>query len=254
MNERSNGWHERAPSFYTDDVIAMQELDANEIAVPLNRLCNALGLDLALQTRRIQGNQLLADGLSQMRVATDEGQTQQTCLRTDLVPLWLATISAYDVAPSLRDKFVLYQRECASVLWQAFKPQGFSPADALLPETREMAASEQAYQAQAGMAALAREQMMIERHLNSERSERTGTREQIDAQITQIARAVRVVAHSLAMRSRRNEYGGVFQGLYRQFSIGSFRDIPRGRFMEAMEWLDRWRGDIEGEPEPPPDI
>ncbi len=255
MNERNNGWHERAPSFYTEDVIAIQELDANEIAVPLSRLCNNLGLDIGIQTKRIQGNQLLADGISQMRVATADGQALQLCLRADLVPLWLATLSAYDVAPSMRDKFMLYQRECASVLWQAFKPLGFSPEDALLPPVSEMAASEQAYQAQAGMAALAREQMMIERHLNAERSERAGARDQpIDPQITQIARAVRVVAHTLAMRSRRNEYGGVFQGLFRQFSIASYRDIPRGRFMEAMEWLDRWRGDIEGEPEPPPDI
>jgi hypothetical protein len=252
MNERNDGWQQRTPSFYNEDVIAIQDLDANEIAVPLNRLCTNLGLDVGIQTRRIQGNQLLADGVSQMRVATDEGQTLQLCLRADLVPLWLATLSAYDIAPSMRDKFVLYQRECASVLWQAFKPQGFSPEDALLPSVREMAASEQAYQTAAGMAALAREQMMIERQLNAERS--TAREEVLDPQISQIARAVRVVAHTLSTRSRRNEYGGVFQGLYRQFSIASYRDIPRGRFVEAMEWLDRWRGDIEGEPEPPPDI
>jgi hypothetical protein len=253
MNERHDGWRERAASFYGEDIIASQELDANEIAVPISRLCASLGLDVGLQTRRLEGNQLLADGVSHMRVATADGQSLQPCLRADLVPLWLATLSAYDVAPSMRDKFVLYQRECASVLWQSFKPQGFSPEDALLPPTREMSASEQAYQAQMGMAALAREQMMIERQLNNERMD-GGTRDRIDPQITQIARAVRVVAHTLAMRSRRNEYGGVFQGLYRQFSIASYRDIPRGRFVEAMEWLDRWRGDIEGEPEPPPDI
>ena len=76
----------------------------------------------------------------------------------------------------------------------------------------------------------------------------------IDPQTRQMAHAVRVVANNLAMRSRRNEYGGVYQGLYRQFGIASYRDMPRGRFVEAMEWLDRWRGDIEGEPEPPPDI
>ena len=76
----------------------------------------------------------------------------------------------------------------------------------------------------------------------------------IDPQTRQMAQAVRVVANNLAMRSRRNEYGGVYQGLYRQFGITSYRDMPRGRFVEAMEWLDRWRGDIEGVPEPPPDI
>jgi hypothetical protein len=30
--------------------------------------------------------------------------------------------------------------------------------------------------------------------------------------------------------------------------------MPSGRLYEAMEWLERWYGDMMGEPEPPPDI
>jgi hypothetical protein len=30
--------------------------------------------------------------------------------------------------------------------------------------------------------------------------------------------------------------------------------MPAGRLREALEWLERWRGDLMGEPEPPPDI
>ena len=198
---------------------------------------------------------MLANGLSWIPADGRRGQDLQACLRVDLVPLWLATLSIYDVGPAVRAKFELFQQECASVLWQAFKPQGYSPADALVGDVHDMSQSDQGYNAQMAMAALARQQMMIERQLNEERSDRAEPREQVvDPQARQMAQAVRVVANNLAMRSRRNEYGGVFQGLYRQFGIASYRDMPRGRFVEAMEWLDRWRGDIEGEPEPPPDI
>ena len=255
MKDRNNRRIQRSVAFYSDDVIATQDLDANEIAVPLSRLCENLGLDLSAQIERVEPTPILAAGLSTMPVDTPQGIRRQPCLRVDLVPLWLAGITLDDVAPAMRPKLELYQRECASVLWQAFKPQGFSPEDMLVPGIYEMSPAEQAYQGAMAMASLARQQMMIERQLDDERSDRETSREQVvDAQARQLAQAVRVVAHGLAMRSRRNEYGGVYQGLYRQFGITSYRNMPRGRFVEAMEWLERWRGDMEGEPEPPPDI
>ncbi len=255
MFDGNNRRPDRRVSFYTDDIIAALELDANELAVPLSRLCDTLGLQFEVEVERAEANPLLAAGLSDMPVDTPRGVVREPGLRTDLVPFWLATVNPGDVAGSIRPKLELFQRECASIMWQAFKPQGFSPEDEVVPSTREMAPAEQAYQAQMGMATLARQQMQIERQLNSDRSERETPRAEVmDQQIRQMAQAVRVVANNLAMRSRRNEYGGVYQGLYRQFGISSYRDMPRGRFVEAMEWLDRWRGDIEGEPEPPPDI
>jgi hypothetical protein len=103
--------------------------------------------------------------------------------------------------------------------------------------------------------------MLIERNLQRDRSDGNrmggmGSEEQSprNSPSFDLARAVRRVAHSLAARSRRNEYGGVFSGLYRQFGISSYRNLPYGRLREAMDWLERWHGDILGEPEPPPDI
>jgi hypothetical protein len=258
MFNRNDGNYRRPEtkvSFYSDDVIAMLELDANEVAVPVSRLCKILGLDPQVEIARLQDNPILVAGLSTLPVDTDWGVERQPCLRVDLVPLWMTTVSLDQVDLSMRPKLELFHRECASVLWQAFKPQGFNPEDALVPAPHEMEGAEQAYQSQMGMAVLSRQQMLIERQINNERSEYGQPREQVvDPMTRQMAQAVRVVANNLAMRSRRNEYGGVYQGLYRQFGITSYRDMPRGRYIEAMEWLDRWRGDIEGEPEPPPDI
>jgi len=254
MNEGNTGRNQQPVYFFSDDIIADQELDANEIAVPLGRVCNNLGLDLEIEVDRIQSNPILVAGLGTMPMETDRGG-RQPCLRVDLLPLWLLHVSLVEVVPEARQKLELFQHECASVLWQAFKPQGFNPEDTLVPGPHDMTPPEQAYQAMMGMATLARQQMMIERQIDVERAERDRPREQvIDALARQMAQAVRVVANSLATRTLRNEYGGVYQGLFRQFGITSFRNMPRGRFVEAMEWLERWRGDIEGEPEPPPDI
>ena len=135
------------------------------------------------------------------------------------------------------------------------------PEDELLPERHQQAPAEQAYMAALAMAVLARHQMLIERQLNARGLHDTPTPDPYaaagatdDPQAELLARAVRRVALAAAERTRRNEYGGVYLGLYRQFNIASYRRMPPSRLHEALEWLERWRGDLMGEPEPPPDI
>ncbi len=240
------------PIFYEDDIIALQELEANELYVPLQRLCDKLGLPLEQAERIVRGHAVLTEGLQ-----TGRGSSALH-LRVDLIPLWLCLVDATMVKGELRSRLELHQRECASVLWQAFKPQGFSAEDTLVPPRFEMTPADQAYQGAMAQAALARQQMLVERQLQASQADgnRSAVRDTAApvSSAYALARVVRRVAHTMAERSRRNEYGGVFSGLYRQFGISSYRNMPRGRLYEALEWLERWHGDLLGEPEPPPDI
>jgi len=247
--------------FYAEDLIALQELDPNETYVPIARLCERLGLDRATQERRVRAHAVLASGARTVAVEDGNGTRPMLCLRADLAPLWLVGIDAARVDEPARSRLELYQRECASALWQSFRPQGFGAEDELLPPRHEQSPAEQAYVAALAIATLARHQMLIERQLNA----RGGRDEQNpdpyapgaaldDKDAALLAQAVRRVALAAAERTRRNEYGGMFNGLYRQFGIASYRRMPRARLHEALEWLDRWRGDLMGEPEPPPDI
>jgi hypothetical protein len=247
--------------FYGADIIALLELDPNETYVPIGRLCERLGLDRAAQERRVRAHTTLSAGARTLVVEDDEGRRPMLCLRVDLTPLWLVGVDAARVAEPARAQIELFQRESASALWQAFRPQGFGPEDEVLPTRHEQTPAEQAYVAALGMATLARHQMLIERQLNTR-----ATRDEQgadpyapraaldDRDAALLAQAVRRVALAAAERTRRNEYGGVYNGLYRQFGITSYRRMPPARLHEALEWLDRWRGDLMGEPEPPPDI
>jgi antirepressor protein len=248
-------------TFYGEDIIAIQELDPNETYVPVAQLCERLGLERAAQERRIRAHAVLESGARTLAIESGNGSRPALCLRADLVPLWLAGVDAKQVAEPIRARLELYQRECASALWQSFRPQGFGAEDELLPPRHEQTPAEQAYVAALAMATLARQQMLIERQLNA----RAHRDEQgadpyapgvavDDKEAALLAQAVRRVALAAAERSRRNEYGGVYNGLYRQFGIASYRRMPPARLHEALEWLDRWRGDLMGEPEPPPDI
>lgn len=251
MQHPNRDGHDPNIVFYEEDIVALQELDANERFVPLARMCDNLGLDPAEEAQALAAHGELTRGLRSLGGGV-------WGLKVDLVPLWLATLDTAKVKPAVRPKLALYQQECASVLWQAFKPQGFGPEDTLLPERGEMTPADVAYQGMMAQAALARQQMLVERQLQTNRAEgnRIGRieREEREAPSFELARLVRRVAHTLAARSRRNEYGGVFSGLYRQFGISSYRNLHYGRLREALDWLERWHSDMLGEPEPPPDI
>ena len=112
----------RSVRFYDDTLVAVQQPDGT-IYVHFARLCDNLGLSRPSAARRVQQHEVLQDGFVTLRVVTDGGVQAVQCLRVDLVPLWLAAISARRVKPELRVKVVRYQREAAQVLWQAFRPQ-----------------------------------------------------------------------------------------------------------------------------------
>lgn len=249
-------------TFYGEDIIAIQELDPNETYVPLVGLCMLMGLERGPQERRARAHAVLAAGAKTLPVELEDGRTMPAlCLRVDLVPLWLVGLDASKVNEAARARLELFQRECASVLWQANRPQGFGPEDELLPERVNQSPAEQSYAAALGMATLARHQLLIERQLEARGLHDTPSPDPYaaggaidDPQAELLGRAVRRVALAAAERTRRNEYGGVYLGLYRQFGISSYRRMPPARLREALEWLERWRGDLMGEPEPPPDI
>lgn len=244
--------------FYRDDIFFELELDPNQTHAPVAAMCERLGIAAAAQEGRIKANTVLDGGARNVRVETENGYATVLGLRTDLIPLWLTGIEAKQVAPDVRPKLELFQAEAASLLWQAARPQGYGSDDVLLPERHQQTPAEIAYVSAYGMANLSRQQMLIERQIDAARldgNRSDGTATGVDDPNAELlARTVRRVALALAERTRRNEYAGAFSGLFRQFGIASYRRMPQGRLREALEWLERWHGDIMGEPEPPPDI
>lgn len=248
--------------FYGQDIFALLELDPNERYISLVELCALLGLPADEYLRRSQANHLLSEGLHTLEVEFDDGHVEdQLCLRIDLLPLWLSTVESQHANQQYRLRLELFQREAASALWQTFRPQGFGPLDVLVPDRHDQNPAEQAYVGSLAMATLARHQMLIERQIDSHASDsanQSSTESTLDGiddpPAVLLARAVRRVALAAQERTRRNEYPGMYTGLFRQFGISSYRRTPPARLREALEWLERWRGDLMGEPEPPPDI
>jgi hypothetical protein len=251
--------------FYAADIVDWLELDPNRTYVPVGDLCERLGLSAAREERRVKGHGLLGEHARRLEVETDDGDALvRLCLRVELVPLWLTTLDPTELGDdAARARLQLFQREAASSLWQAFRPQGFDSGDVLVAPRPQQDHAEQAYVGSMAIAAMARQQLLVERQLNAPLDDDEGpghdpwasqARALDDPSAARVAQTVRKVARTLGERTRRNEYWGALSGLYRNFGIASYRRMPAGRLYEAMEWLERWYGDMMGEPEPPPDI
>ena len=243
----------QAIEFYGDEILAVQEPSTGRIYVPFARLCDNLGIDRGSQVERIREHEVLKDGLITLKLHTAGGIQDTQCLRLDLVPFWLAGINTNRVKAEVQNKLVLYQRECAAILWDSFRPPG-QPSSVALTTPTTLTPAAQAYEMAMAVATLARQQMNLEAQIVDiaamvgEHATRMTALELkltpknaiTEAQAAELSQAVKFVARELGEITRRNEYGGVYGQLYREFGIISYRNLPVDQFNEAMEWLREW--------------
>ncbi len=252
---------QKTVDFYNDELTAIRA-DDGQVYVSVRHMCDALGIQRPQrQTDRIKRDEVLSDGLQRVPIMGTRGQQKTYVLRVDLVPLWLTGLETNRVGDEVQDKIIRYKREAAKVLWEAFQEGRLTvdPSFSDLLEANSPAA--QAYKLARAMMELARNQLLLESRLDThdirlEEYERrledvettlgdTGRFVTPD-QASQISQAVKTVALKLGKKSGRNEYGAVYGELYRKFGITGYKQLPASKFQQAMNWLNEWRDNIEG--------
>lgn len=252
---------QKTVEFYGDELTAVRMGD--DIFVSVRHLCDALGLDRASQARRIQRDEILADGYQGGVMVTSPGGRQSTgMLRVDLVPFWLAKADISRVREDIRPKLKQYQKEVVKVLWEAFQ-QGRLTAD---PSFEDLLAGNspaaQAYKLAQAMVELARNQLLLENRLDAQDQRLADYERRLEGvestlgdtgrnitpeQAANISQAVKTIALTLGQKSGRNEYGAVYGEFYRKFGIPSYRELPARRYDEAMRFLTDWYQRLTGE-------
>ena len=187
---------------------------------------------------------------------------EMICLPLKYIPGWLFGINANRVKPEIRERLIIYQRECYDVLSEAFQEGRLTANPAFTDLLTSDSPAAQAYQMARAMMELARNQLLFEARfeahdlrLNDYERRLEGveaTLGDVDRHVTpdqasQISQAVKTVAMKLSKASGRNEYGGVYGELYRKFGITSYKQLPAAKFDEALSWLNEWRESIEGD-------
>lgn len=66
-------------------------------------------------------------------------------------------------------------------------------------------------------------------------------------QQAEIMIAVKNLAHALEQRGVVNGYQQVYSELYRRFNVNSYKKLPRNRYEEVINWLDKRRDELMGD-------
>lgn len=256
--------------FYGDEIAAVQVEDGT-VYVPVRPICDQIGVAWAAQRLRINRDAVLSKHLMSVIVTNTDiepGSRRPHTSEMSALPLrylngWLFGINAGRVKPEIRERLIRYQEDCYQVLYEAFGRNEVTAApdpllDELLGSDNPTAI---AYRQAMAIANMARQQLAIEaRLLTSEgRLDDHETRLQIieanrgddsryitNAQAVQIAQAVKQIALELGSRSKRNEFGGVYGELHRQFDVPSYKQLPAARFAEAINFLRQWWESLVG--------
>jgi hypothetical protein len=182
-----------------DDALLAVRAEDGEIYVGMRSMCASLGLQPNGQLRRIRADEVMAEGLREVRVrtATRGLQTLQG-LRLDVVPYWLSGIEPRRTKPELRERLVTYKRWVVRRVWEAFAAEtGIerSPAPAapaVAPTGQEMTL-EQIAQLGIAITTLARQQMAHERALAEVRGQLVAQEDHLAAHDERIDRAATVI-------------------------------------------------------------
>lgn len=110
-----------------------------DIYLPLRPLCDALGVQINGQIARIKRDEVMAEGLKQVRVETDGGPQIMQALHLESVPLWLAGLEPSRVREDVRPRLRVFKRWVRQRVWEAFAAemgltQAMTPAEGQAPE------------------------------------------------------------------------------------------------------------------------
>lgn len=241
--------------FYEDEIIAVR-LSDNAVYIPLRPICEMLNINWSSQRKRIQRDEILREELQSVVVmTTDRGEREMVCLPLDLISGFLFGINPERVKPELRERVIRYRRECYRVLAEAFKEGRLTAEPDFTQLLKADSPAAQAYKMANAIMKMAQQQLLLEAQIETHSDILTDHKQRIEQietslgtpnrhitpdQAMQISQAVKAVAHELGKRSGRNEYGGVYGELYRQYSVNSYKTLPVNKFDDAIHWLNQW--------------
>ena len=119
-------------TFFEHPCLAIRSADGS-IYVAIRDLCDAVGLQLAAQLRRLKRDSELQTGVLQARVATAGGVQEQDFLLLEMVPWWLSSVSRARASAVVAERLKYLRLFALKTVYDAFAqaatlPQGPSRA------------------------------------------------------------------------------------------------------------------------------
>lgn len=219
----------------------------------LPHLCRALDLDGESQRARIEEQSAIAKGLWQFSLAQGKQFVLTWCLRSDLIPYWLAIVPTRRMKPEKKARIDFYQEQVGDVLGRLFGAMAVPATETALTTQNPLFAEGLA------IARMALDQAQLAVTKADEANEQvTALKAAYDARLVAlearllpraplseeqaeyISDLVKQVAIAMAAKlGGGNFFGTVFGQLYRMFHVTSYKLLTQAQYPKAVEWLEK---------------
>lgn len=123
--------HFAAVPFHEFEILAARE--GEQIRIPMKPFCAILGLPWEGQRQRIMRDEVLKEGACMMQVPSAGGVQELMTLPIELLSGFLFGIDVKRLQPELRERMMLFRRDCFTVLHAHFTRSRLSPPVAVRP-------------------------------------------------------------------------------------------------------------------------
>lgn len=244
-----------------------------KLYVPMQALCEAMGLQTHGQVRRIRENEATADALVNLNIVWSYGdnearEREMICLRLDRLPFWMGTIQTNRIPDETkRERIVQFQRDFADIAWAAFRRE-ILPEDMAAEMDAGLPAAQQEYLRLMDEAAELRQGLQThEQSLGQHENQLGSLEERVSAlearlrgtdylnshQMKEYTDMVAIVARVLKRKQKGNE-ATVHAEVKRQFQVPSYQLIPEADFDNVKRYLRGWFVRLSGPGAPIPMI
>lgn len=124
--------------FHTEKIQSWKD-ETGDIKIGMRQTANTFGLAWAGQYVKLTKGYLYKDSIGITMIETPGGPQPVLGLSLDMLPTWLLSIEPAKVSASIRDKLILYQKECARVLKDYWLGQRPGPSVAIAQPMEAMA-------------------------------------------------------------------------------------------------------------------
>lgn len=225
--------------FMGTELMAARDADG-QIWVGVRWMCAGIGLNenqSRAERKKIQADKALSKGGSNLTLPTKGGNQEVLCPKLDFVPLWLAkisiTLTMEQDAPELAARLMEYQLKAKDVLAAAFMPTtgGYTKFSKELQAIFML--DNRTVQHEQRISAL-EDSMVVD----------YGQQRTLTAQVNTVVVAALGGSDSPAYHDknvRGRTYSECNRDIQNWFRVNSRNNIPRKRFDEAVEYIQRWR-------------
>lgn len=261
------------PFVFYGDHFAVALASDRKLYVPIQALCDAMGLQTHGQVRRIREHEAMASALVNLNIVWSYGdeaarEREMICLRLDRLPFWMGTIQTNRIPDEIkRGRIVQFQLDFAEVAWAAFRRE-ILPDDMLAEMDAALPPAQQEYLRLMDEAAELRQRLQTHDHNLERHDTQLGSLEERVAaletrlqgtdflnpkQMKEYTDMVAIVARILK-RQQKGMEATVHAEIKRQFQVPSYQLIPEAEFDNVKRFLRDWFVRLSGPGVPVPQI